>query len=68
MRETGGQPAEQVACPAADVEDALWRWLAGQRQVRGTVGDLVVQLAEPARVIASRALVERCDITIRRHT
>ena len=68
LRGAGGQPAEQVAGPAPDVEYPPRGWHAGTGQVRGAVGDLVMQPATPALVIAVRALAERRDITITGHT
>ena len=43
-------------------------WRAGQGQARRAVGDLVMQPATPALVIAVRALTERRDVTITGHT
>lgn len=68
LRGTGGKPAEQVPGPASDVEYPPGGWHAGQGQVRRAVGDLVMQLAEPALVIALRTLAERCDVTTTGHT
>jgi hypothetical protein len=68
LRGAGGEPAEQVAGPTPDVEYPPGGWHAGQGQVRRAVGDLVMQLAAPALVIALRALAERRHITITGHT
>jgi hypothetical protein len=68
LRGAGGKPAEQVAGAASDVEYPHGGWYAGQGQVRRPVGDLVMQLAEPAFVVALRTLAERSDVTIPGHT
>ncbi len=67
LRGADGQPAQQVARPAPDVEYPRRGRHAGQGQVRRAVGDLVVHPAAPALVIALRTLAERRDITIMGH-
>jgi hypothetical protein len=44
------------------------RGYLGQRQVRGPVGDLMVEPAEPARLIAFGTLSERGHITVPGHS
>jgi hypothetical protein len=68
LRGAGGKLAEQVAGPAPDVEYPPGCWHAGQGQIRRAVGDVVMQLAEPALVIMLRSLAERRDVTITGHT
>jgi hypothetical protein len=64
----GGQPAQQVAGPAPDVEDPPRGWHAVQGQVRRAVGDLVMHRATPALVIALRSLAERREHHDHGHT
>ena len=68
LRGAGGKLAEQIAGPAPDVEYPPGCWHAGQGQIRRAVGDVVMQLAEPALVIMLRSLAERRDVTITGHT
>ena len=68
IRGAGGQLAEQVPRPAADVQHPARRGHLGQGEVRGAIGDLVVEPATPALLIAFGTLGERGHITIPGHT
>ena len=67
VRSPGGEPPEQVPGPAADVQYPVRRGYLGESEVRGTVGDLMVEPAEPALLIAVGTLSERGHITVPGH-
>jgi hypothetical protein len=58
LRIAAGQRTEQVTSATPDVEDPPWIGTGRKRQIRGPVGDVVVQAAEPAALAGDRSGVE----------
>ena len=63
----GGQQAKEVAGAASDIEHAHRRSRRCRRQAGRASRDLVVQPAVTALVISRGTLIERSQITMRRH-
>jgi len=59
--------AKQVASPASDIENPLGGWHTDKSQVHRAISELVTESAEPAVVIAWRALAERRHIAMTGH-
>src|SRR5580658_3643897 len=64
LREAVGEPAEEIAAAAADVEDAQRPWAGRDCDIGRPVGDAVMELAPPPDLVAWRPLVEGLHLTV----